>query len=75
MTNLIQTAAENALVIANVKAVVSVTPKCITFDEMATKKDAEKLEKAFLEVGMVSLGICNLEEIQMGIGWSLTVSY
>lgn len=75
MQNTIKAAAENTLKIANVKAVVTVTPSTISLDEISNIEDANKIEAAFVKAGMKSLGICDMEEIGMGIGFCLTISY
>jgi hypothetical protein len=75
MTNLIKSAAENTLKIANVKASVIVTPSVISFEDIDTIENAVKIENAFIKGGMKSLGVCDMEEIEMGTGFSLTIAY
>jgi hypothetical protein len=75
MTNAIKAAAENTLKVANVKATVIVTPSTISFEDIANKADADVIESAFAKGGMKSLGVCDLSEIDMGTGYSVTIAY
>lgn len=73
MTTLIKSAAENTLKIAKVKGSVVVTPSTISIEDISNEADAVRLENAFVSAGMKSLGVCNLSEIGMGEGYSLTI--
>jgi hypothetical protein len=75
MKTAIKIAAENTLKIANVKATVVVTPSTISFEDIASKADADVIESAFVKTGMKSLGVCDMAEIEMGIGYSVTIAY
>jgi len=73
MTDLIKSAAEKALEIANIKATVIVTPSTISIEGIENEKDAETLENAFIKAGMKSLSYVDMAEIGMGEGYGLTI--
>jgi hypothetical protein len=75
MKNSIQSAVEKTLSIVNVKATILVTPSTISFEDIANESDAKKIESAFVKAGMRSLGTCDMKEIEMGEGFSLTIAY
>ena len=75
LTKQIESAVKNTLSILKLKCTVIVTPSTISFEDIDSRYNAEKIEKAFLAGSMKSLGVCDMEEIQMGQGYSLTISY
>lgn len=72
--NQIERAAKQTLKRANITAKVSIIPTALIFEEIASEADAKRLEAAFLNQGMTSLGTCDDNEIGMGPGWSLTIA-
>lgn len=74
MTTAIKSAAENTLRILKIKgANITVTPSVISFENI-TKEEALKIESAFVNCGMRSLGVADLKEIEMGEGFELSIS-
>lgn len=70
---MIQSAVKNTLSILKINnAAITVTPKTITIENI-TKSEAEKIQAAFNKAGMKTLGVTDLNEIEMGEGFEISI--